>query len=183
MQPEQLRAVFRVFTPEQRLAFWQDKLNQVINLGGWNSNEAAFLNSVKSELKLAWFTDDFKKDSVNVKSLKAVINKLKDGSNALGWSKKLMYGIFGSGYNLSDKNGTLTTPISSGTDQSTLAVSSTKKLATAASEATCSCATSDDWCATQSGHDDSCKTGKCTTSSFGCGWLFTTSCNGLCSYL
>jgi hypothetical protein len=171
---EKVRASFRAFTPEQRYTFWQDKLEQVLSLSGWSADETKFLTDVKSGLKQEWFEEDFKNDETNVQQMNDMVDKWKSSAANLGWSKSLTYSVFGSPYLLKDKTGTLVNAVAK-----VNAPSSQKTISTES----CGCSTSDDWCATQSGHNDYCKSGSCTTSSWGCGWGLAYKCTGLCTYL
>ena len=173
LEPEKMRATFRAFSTNQRYQFWQAKLAEVVSMNIWSAEELAHLYKLKDEVLPEWFSDDFKKDSVKVsKMLQFKEEWIIEAQSRFVWTKKLIGGIIASGYKLKNKLGDL--EISS---------ASPSKLKSAASESTCSCNSSDDWCANQSGHDDTCKTGKCTTTSWGCGFLFLSGCNGICSYL
>lgn len=177
LEPIRVTAVFNAFSAQQRYDYWHDKLNEVISLQGWNESELAHLTVLKNEMVEEWFTDSFREDKAKMENFeKFKVEWVRNASADLGWSKVLIGKIIASGYRLKNKSGEVDF-------SNTLALSKTMATNSESSNSSCSCTTSDDWCASQSGHNDKCNAGNCTTTTWGCGWFFTSTCDGRCSYL
>lgn len=52
------RAMYRSYTPQQKLIIWTDKLNQVIQFGGWSNAQIDYIILVKNQLNQLVFTDN-----------------------------------------------------------------------------------------------------------------------------
>ena len=160
--------VYRAFTLQQRVDFWNEKLTNVLALN-WSEKEREhigllnkFINEHRSFLNGYDIMSD---DEKNIFDLffygwmdKAKIN--------FKWSDKLIYAILASGNTLIDTNGTLL-----------VNQSSSRSSLLSSSESTCNCSQSSDWC-TPIGWD--CENAPCDKTSLGCGTILVYDCDGRC---
>lgn len=158
---------YRAFNLKQRIDFWNEKLNAVLELE-WSEGEMAHINSLidfinehQHFLNGYNFLSDDEKNEFDL-----FIYKWKDKAKMeYGWSDKLLYAFLASGNTLLDAEGTLS---------KTSALSKVEALA--ATESNCNCSRSSDWC-TVTMH--TCEETSCETVR-GCGTLFIYDCDGRC---
>lgn len=167
-------AAYRAFTPNQKLAFWKDKFNEVSQMQ-WTAKEKlhiakalAFIVSHKE-----FFSDEALNDE-QLNELELFFHKWKEEAiNQLGWSKELCFAIAGNGGTLINKKGEIATQITTEpTNPSFGYVGNLKKR-------DCNCNTGhlSDFCIT----DGPCDKADCNVSEDGCGWVLVMKCNGRCS--
>ncbi len=161
-------AAFRVFSKEQRISFWKDKINETLKLD-WSKSEKAHI------LKLYWFiinntdmfSDDVMTDEMRDKYDLFFYDWVETAKNKLKWDMKTIVSIAASGEELVDKNG-----ISSNTfgfeDSSGDII-----------DVSCHCNITYDFCSVPF-NNASCIDTKCEGTTTGCGWLLINPCNGRC---
>ena len=162
-------AIFRAFSSSQRFQLWNDKIDEVLELG-WSDQEQSHILTLRVTLKEEWFTDEFKRDSLKSQQVHLFLkNWCLEGMARFGWTKKLIGGMVARTERLTNKQGTLETN----------GLESTRAAIATDSEDSCNCNQSDDWCP-QVGGSGRCKNETCSGSSWGCGTLWLDPCNGIC---
>lgn len=162
-------ACYAAFTTEQRISFWKEKFDNVLNLN-WNSEEMEHIkllqNFVESHCDFFDREKQMTDEDYEVVELFAYRWKQK-AEEDLGWSDKLIKALIADGNEIVDKNGT-TLFI-----QPNLAVKSR-------SEISCDCSVSSDWCS----HYYECGTRTtCDKKIRECGTLYLFDCDGVCSLM
>ena len=167
-------AAYRAFTPNQKLAFWKDKFNEVSQMQ-WTAKEKlhiakalAFIVSHKE-----FFSDEALNDE-QLNELELFFHKWKeDAINQLGWSKELCFAIAGNGGTLINKKGEIAAQIITGPTNPNFGYGNNLK------KQDCNCNTGyiSDFCIT----DGPCDKADCISKNKGCGWVCWQECNGRCS--
>lgn len=159
-------ALYRAFTPQQRVKFWKEKLNEVKTLK-WSEKELLHIQKIEDFVNAhtEYFdgkdlTDD-QLDSLELFSYQWTEYAI----TTLGWSKQLCGSIIGTGKQLKNKKGELVA-----TSVSSHSNSRITKLEN------CDCSVTSDWC----GIGWYCKDTDCDTDNFGCGFLLLYNCDGNC---
>ena len=161
------RACYNAFTPTQKQVFWAEKFEHDLTLE-WTEQEQAHIQKLANFVAEhpALFDEGFMENEALYDEFdRFTFEWKKYAETELLWSSQLINGLIASGYNLKDKTGTLEI-----ISEPTIA-----KLQTRA-ELDCNCSTKADYCLSME-----CKTTNCTTSTHGCGHVWTYSCDGRCS--
>lgn len=182
--PETERACFRAFTPEQRLQFWVDKLNETLTLD-WSVPEKEHISSL---IKFIEDNPRIFSDYANEMDLQELTDKflylwIEEGQENFKWTLNTIYAIVASGHTLMKEN-----------DTYYIRDYAEGFLTRGGND--CGCSSSDDWCRgraldinmqmpiTIDGPYDlektRCVKGDCNVGSIGCGTLFLGKCDGNC---
>lgn len=159
--------VYRAFSPEQRIQFWENKFMELESLP-WTKDEEIHIQKLVSffrshkELMYAPPTDN-QLDEVD----EFFYGWQKYAIDSLGWTKQLCIAIAGSGEKVKNKEG------ETSMDRSVMLSSKTRS---ANMEGTCNCNRTYDFCVGIT----PCTNVSCEGTSWGCGWLLVASCNGRC---
>ncbi|MCK9271030.1 MAG: bacteriocin fulvocin C-related protein [Bacteroidales bacterium] len=166
------KGIFRASTPEKRLIFWQEKLDEVLSLE-WFEYERLHILMLKSEIGINWFDESL---SPNAKEDKIIFMSewLKFGMEELRWSKALIHSMLVVLETNKSDNGFLMESVRIQTD---------KNFKVDPYYGDCECGQSDDWCDIPGTGGDLayCKEDNdCSASSLGCGTLWLSPCDGMC---
>ena len=151
--------VFRAFTQEQRVLFWNEKINDIISGYDWNVEEhkhiVELLNFINNNVDIFDFSTEYSDEQIErieVFSYKWIENAL----NELGWDLPLIKAIVASGDD-----------IGSNSETGNVELRNPK----------CNCNTESwvEWCITTH-----CDGGNCLESNHGCAFLLVGECNGSC---
>lgn len=158
--------VYRAFTLEQKVVFWNEKLADLLLLE-WSDNEKihiqsliTFINEHQHFLNGYTLLSD---DEKNVFDL-FFHQWIYTAQNELKWNNKLLYAILATGHSLVDNKGTLD-------------IYKNRSALLSYGESNCNCSTASDWC-TPSNWD--CLKVPCVETSHGCGTLLVYLCDGRC---
>lgn len=158
--------VYRAFTIEQKVAFWNEKLTDVL-LFEWSDNEKThiqslitFINEHQHFLNGYALLSDKEKNTFDL----YFHQWISTAKNNFKWNRKLLYAILASGHSLLDNKGTL-------------AISPNRKTLLSSTESDCNCSTESDWCSPNSWD---CQNTLCVETNHGCGTLLVYGCNGRC---
>lgn len=169
--PSVQKAIFRAFSPNQKLQLWIDKIDEVMELN-WSEQEQMHILTLRASLKEEWFSNEFITDSTKVKQLRLFLKGwCVEGIEKFGWSKTLIGNMIARTERLTDSQGTLETNELGSVNISPKSI---------APPPSCNCSRSDDWCPQVGGYG-SCGAASCTESSWGCGTLWTAACTGICT--
>lgn len=110
LDEDRKRAAYVAFNPEQRIALWKGKIEQILTLE-WSEEELEHIQTFNQ------FIDSHHNFFRNKKLTKAQLNELEafgtiwkeKAEKELGWSHNLILSITHSANNLLDKNGTIET--------------------------------------------------------------------------
>lgn len=170
---EYQKAIYRAFTPNQRLSCWKEKLNEVLGLR-WNNDDRQHILALLDKLNENWFIEYYNERNPNILSMDDFMkNWIDQGINQLGWSKALVHSmIVCLETNVSD-NGYLVESDQILNYENTLKDSG---------EGTCLCSNASDWCNLGGNELGYCKENadNCKHSTLGCGALWTYPCDGKC---
>lgn len=108
LDEDRKRAAYVAFTPEQKIALWNDKIEQVLTLD-WSEEErkhiikvSAFINSHHDLFHKEKITEALENE------LESFANKWKEEAvKDFGWNERLVYSIIASPNNLLDKDGNI----------------------------------------------------------------------------
>lgn len=159
------RAIFNSWDAEKKRTAWIDKLYFVLENESFSEAEVMHVQELIDHIHSGYFLEETKKMEKEYRSQFAA-DWIAFASDKLGWPEQyiafIVYRLYGSFSEIEAElsmlrglEGTVTTNSESGG---------------------CGCSTSSDYCGTSS----NCSSGDCSSSSGGCGWLFGSSCNGLC---
>lgn len=100
------RAIFRVFTPDQRIDLWVEKLHEVLSLN-WNAKETMHIKKLLQYIENNPDCYDFEKQKTEEEErLELFAYKWQEEAiNDLKWDMKLIRGIAATGNRLTDKEG------------------------------------------------------------------------------
>ena len=157
------KAVFRSWTPEKKRNAWLDKLHLVLETHTFKEEETEHIQRLIEHITSDYFLNS--KITAQVKSrLNFADEWLNYASTELGWSEQfiafLVYRLY--------------TTESQFDEEINLLKSISVSSATDSESGSCNCNTSADFCSYSN-----CTSSGCTTSS-GCGWLWSGTCNGNC---
>lgn len=169
---EKALAMYRAFTPDQRLSFWNAKIEEVLRLN-WSEAEInhirkaqIFLNSNSEIFSDFALTTEERDDLVDEFCYKWTENAITE----LGWTETIAKSILMSGKRVLNTDGELQELKS---DFSISLLSDNE-------EVNCNCNKNDDFCS----HGSDCVDDPdCNTSERGCGWLWLSGCNGRCGII
>lgn len=168
------RAVYRAFTPEQRIKFWQEKFAEVKRLD-WSDAEINHIQ--KAEDFLNSHHNLFRKgrlDNDDLDELDAFFYKwAKDAEREFGWDKKVVYSIVATGNEVKDTKGNLVVRKRS--------LPASAKMSLAAEQGNhkdnCNCNNGSIWSCM---NDAPCEDVDCDGSDNGCGLFMFFPCDGRC---
>lgn len=159
--------IYRAFTPEQRIQFWESKFKEVNELP-WTLEEKKHIEKV---IEFFRTHEDYMYESPTDGQLdeidKFFYKWQSYAIDSLGWKKELCYAIAGSGEKLKNTKGEL---------ELAEKQSLTSKTKSAKVESSCNCNLTYDFCIGIA----PCENVVCNGADKGCGWLWMSSCNGLC---
>lgn len=159
-------AIYRAFTPQQKIKFWQDKLQEVKQLS-WSKEELAHIKKVEDFINS--HTEYFEK-RLSDEQLDNLDNFAYEWQEYaiknLGWSKDICRAIIGTGNKVKNTQGEI---IASATSNSNSRIARSED---------CDCSVNSDWC-TGGWY---CKETNCTESDWGCGTLLLHDCTGNCHW-
>lgn len=170
------RAIFRSLNAEMRLALWKDKFTALKQLD-WTAKEVDLLKQIEATLTLNIFKEDYLSNEEFKVNLEMKFNSwIKYCSTELHWTDGRIYSLLGTLENqINDKNVL---------DDFHININHLKNSDEAPGSGTCECNSSSDYCSGLIGSGGSlghCATGThCSTTTLGCGTLWTFSCNGMC---
>lgn len=157
------KAVFRSWNPEKKRDAWLDKLHQVLCSISLTKAETDHIQKLIDHLEVGYFLDENiqKNDISRTKFAGEWLNyAIKD----LGWSEQfisfMVYRLY-TNQSQFDAELTVLKSINVGTS-------------TNSESGSCNCNTSSDFCSGSACHSSGCST------SSGCGWLWSGSCDGSC---
>lgn len=170
-------AMYRAFTGEQKIAFWQDKLHEIKTLP-WNADELKHIELVDDFINShqdLFYVDELTDEQEN--QLDSFFYKwFLDAEKKLQWNRKLVYAIVCSGYSLANTEGDLLLYNESNMDDN----SSIEFLAALENSIPdCNCK-KDHVLACFPGPDE-CQSTDCDQKG-GCGWLYMQTCTGKCGF-
>ncbi len=163
------RATFRAFTQQQKIDFWKDKLNEVLQMD-WNDEEKAhiaiILNYIDKNPQIfnrAKEMTDEEQEKMDIFFYKWV----EDAKIRLNWDMPLIKGIVATGNTLVDKSGKIRTSTQS------------KAIVKSSGESECECEIDQfiAWCITM---DCEKSRSGCEKLPDGCGFLLSYPCDGTC---
>jgi len=156
------KAVFRSWDPEKKRNAWLDKLHQVLRSNSLSKSESDHIQRLIDHLEIGYFLDENIQKN-NISRTKFANEWLNYASKDLGWSEQFIAFVV---YRLYTNQSQFDAELS--------VLKSINVGASVNSETgSCNCNTSSDFCL-----GSTCTSG-CSTSS-GCGWLWSSPCNGSC---
>lgn len=163
-------AVFRAFTPEQKVKFWKEKFAEVKALG-WSNAEMKHI--IKAEQFVDAHSTMFKSFPVSDEVLDEIetffYKWTNDAKEKFGWDKKIAYSIAATGLAVKNRNGDLIVPSKNRGNPSLINLSL---------DSECHCnTTSSISCFPNTLF---CEKSTCRETSSGCGWVWVSECDGLC---
>ena len=164
--PENFKgATFGAFTPQQKITFWKERLNVILELD-WNTKEQEHIQKLHFMVQEnpLWFDVSNRTEEIEDAMAIAAYSWIQYAKENLHWDKRTIGGIIASGNDLVDKTGLLE-----------INPDHSQQLSTR-SESNCNCNQTYDFC---SGVEDKCKDSSCKEVNM-CGWLLLSKCNGSC---
>jgi hypothetical protein len=169
---ESQRAVYRVFTPEQKQALWEGKIREVLNNVEWTQQETKHIEELLSLItnNSSIFEDQENNDKVEIDLYKWKEYAIEE----LEWTPEVLYAL-------------IYTPESMTPDKQIAVVINSVSRLRSGSESNCDCngstsppeSSGDYFMCTRGIHQ--CNTGSgCTSTSWGCGQFWSYTCNGTC---
>ncbi len=157
------KAVFRSWGYEKKRNAWIEKLNHVLNENSFSQEESDHIKKLIGHIEVDYFQEQ-KIQSGSKTRMQFADNWIKYAIDELGWDDQflafLVYRLYTNQYQF---------------DSEFYALKSTASEMTTNSESgTCNCNTTSDFCS-----GSACTSGGCSSSS-GCGWLWSETCNGSC---
>lgn len=153
------RVLFASLSAEQKYQVWIDKTEQVIEVGNWNQDQLAYLNSLLTTLNEDMFSEELHQNYDNTMS------SMQNTGNTIFTYNQLFLII-----------GTLVDYPSSGDINETYAQNAPKGGSSTEPDIECSCCSYDPWC----GRGAACAA-KCEFSTtWGCGGWLRHDCDGAC---
>ena len=157
--------VYRAFTHQQRMNFWNDRLSEILKLE-WLDEEKAhietlldFINNNQYIFEGYGMMSDKEKNTFDL-----FFYEWKDKAKIdFDWSDSLLFSILASGNTMIDTKGTL------------LVTDNMLNSRSLKPTSVCICSTSSDWCETSY-----CEGVPCEETFLGCGTIFAFDCNGRC---
>lgn len=169
------KPAYRAFSAEQRQSLWILKLEEIVNMGGWSSEEIKHINKLKEIFvnNINWFEDGFNSNDNKVMEVEAIIyNWCNSGIEQFGWSKNFAFSIINTPNKVVDLDGNVEITKTKSTRF--------KSTSEAPQNTSCDCHKSKIWNDCQNLSSSSCHTSECTSKSSGCGIISLSSCDGLC---
>lgn len=108
LSEEYKKPAFNAFTPEQKLLFWKNKLEEVLKTFTWNKNEIAHILKLYAYLDEHpnMYEEEIMNDSLEHERFARFAYKWKnDAYIDLNWSEELVYAIACTGHTMLDKEG------------------------------------------------------------------------------
>ena len=165
--------VYRAFTIQQRIDFWNEKVTETLSLDWTNAEREHinlvlhFVNQYPHCLNGYDLLSDKEKNNFDLFFYKWT----EKATNELNWSKELIYALVVSTNKLLDTKGTLLTSVNPKGRSAVLTTT----------ESQCNCNIKDNWCLNSSCDETPCEKDKEKGMLFlGCGFLGAKECNGRC---
>lgn len=157
------KAVFRSWDPEKKRDAWLDKLHQVLYSIPLSTAESDHIQRLIDHLEVGYFLDEnIQKNKI---SREKFANEWQNyATKDLGWSEQFISFIV---YRLYTNQSQFDAELS-------VLKSINVGVTTNSESGSCNCNTSVDFCSGSPCHSNGCST------SSGCGWLWSDSCNGSC---
>ena len=170
---EYSKPIYRAFTQEQKIAFWQEKISEVLMLN-WNESEIEHITKLKDFIdKHKYLFSGKKLGNEDLNTLDLFFYEWKEYAiEKLGWTTKICIAIAGSGYKVANRNGDIEYITSNNTRSSVAPGPSLGDIPE------CDCNLDNDFCGSVAGP---CSKSNCEDTAHGCGWLLAQVCNGECS--
>lgn len=172
-------AVYRAFTPEQKIKFWQEKFAEVKSLN-WDTEEFHHIQKAEDffmahhDVYYEGRRTDEELDEID----KFFYTWQKEAERNFGWTKEIAYSIAGTGLALKDRKGTLEIRKKSLRSSAKMAVASES----GNDKSECNCNTeSNISCFPTVSYP--CEDADCIGTTMGCGWLWVSECDGRCGGL
>ncbi|MBQ8501212.1 MAG: bacteriocin fulvocin C-related protein [Bacteroides sp.] len=166
--PEDLKnPSFGAFTPEQKITFWLERINAILELD-WNAEEKEHIVNLESIIidHPHWFDISNRTEEIEDEIAIYAFKWIKYAREELKWEDKTIGSVIASGNDLLNKNGL----VEMNTSGYSIELASN-------SETACNCNQTYDFC---SGIEDFCSDKECREVPY-CGWLLISTCNGLCA--
>ncbi len=163
------RAMYRAFTPEQRISMWKEKLNEVKMLS-WNEKELSHITKLEEfiDMHKECFGDVQSGENDDVFDLFFYQWQIY-AIDSLGWSRQICIAIAGTPNRMKESKEI------EGYD-----LNAQKSTRAEEEEPDCECKDSwwQDFCGPAAGHCERDPT--CRVQSSGCGWIWRAECDGMC---
>lgn len=156
-------AIYRAFTPEQKIKFWRDKISEVKTLD-WSEESIRHIEKLEYfiDVNPGLFEDHKLSDSENDLIDTFFYKWKKYGTTHLGWNERVAFAIAASGYRLVNTEGLIASPPAP--DQREPNVD-------------CNCSRQYDFC---NYFIYSCEKADCSVVNDNCGFLWSKPCDGRC---
>lgn len=163
------KAAYVAFSPEQKLNFWLSRFEEILQLD-WKEEERKHILCVYNFIKEYPYVFQDECSEEEQKRFDIFIYKWADDAiKNIGWNQTKVASVIATGYPLIDVQGTIQMPKLLNMQQTF-----------SESQVNCDCHIGNVvfiWCGGLSSY---CSSSPCTSSSHGCGAMWTESCNGLC---
>lgn len=161
-------AIYRAFTPQQRIQFWRDKMKEVKAMK-WSKQELLHIQKVEDFInKHLDFFSGKKLTDEQLDELETFFYKWKkDGELLYEWNDEVAIAIAGTGNRVMNTAGKIVSR--TGNISSDVSISR--------SDCHCNRGFFSDFCNDDPGP---CEQSNCDEKDAGCGWLFVQTCNGRC---
>ena len=160
------RAAFNVYTPQQRINLWKEKLEETLLLE-WTASERIHIETLLNMVvnNDEWFSNDRSEEVMDQIAIE-IYRWTEYAREELGWDRKLGYALLGTPQIMNAHKEV----------NSSLPLPSFSKQEGSGNRGKCECSTSSNWCS-----DTGCLyVASCDASSLGCGTMWLYSCDGLC---
>lgn len=159
-------AIYRAFTPQQRLKFWQEKFREVKQLN-WSKEELSHIKKVEDFINThkEYFEGQLSDEQLD--SLELFSYQWQEyATTKLGWSKDICKALVAMGNKVKNTKGELS------------AVTTSYSNARITRVENCDCSVYSDWC----NNGWYCKETNCDETFMGCGFLLLHNCTGNCHW-
>lgn len=172
-------AVYRAFTPKQKITFWQEKFRELKTLD-WSKDELLHINKAEDFMNAnVDLFDSDKRTEKDIDELNLFFYKWqKEAEEKLGWDKAIVYSIAGTGAAVKDKKGSIEIrkkSLKSIAKMSVLAESGN------GNDPECNCNKESSISCFPAGPP--CDKAKCDKTEYGCSWMWVSPCDGRCGGL
>ncbi len=158
------RPIYRAFTPDQKIAFWLQRIAEIQELG-WSQNEKEHIQKVSDFINT--HNEFFFVKTLNDEQLDELemffYRWIQESIDRFGWSERVAKSIVATGYRLKNKDGEID-----------MSDSGSSMVMSSSAEPDCNCTDFVDFC-----FFAKCEPGGCDTG-LGCGVLWLQDCIGLC---
>ena len=167
---EAANAMYRAFTPTQRLVFWNDKFEELMLLP-WTNEE---LGHICKAQEFVNFHKEIFSNELSIEERDDIIDAfcykwMEFAMDELGWDELKVRAVIGSGRKVLNTNGDLA--LMKNTTRTSILSEDEEE------DSSCNCNQKHDFC---NGSSECMSDSGCGSSEHGCGWLILQSCNGRC---